>query len=150
MTVVFLAAQGIIAHRVARFEEAGFSLATVALWAAIASAMSLPGRWIAPMLAARYGATRVQAAATLIVALSVLLMVDGTGSWQMISHFSLFGLAFGGLLPLRAMVMADWFSGPAYGRIMGAQWTGAVLIGDRKSTRLNSSHIPLSRMPSSA
>ena len=26
----------------------------------------------------------------------------------------------------------------------------AVLAGDRKSTRLNSSHIPLSRMPSSA
>ena len=26
----------------------------------------------------------------------------------------------------------------------------AVLLGDRKSTRLNSSHIPLSRMPSSA
>ena len=27
---------------------------------------------------------------------------------------------------------------------------GRVLLGDRKSTRLNSSHIPLSRMPSSA
>ena len=27
---------------------------------------------------------------------------------------------------------------------------GAFLTGDRKSTRLNSSHIPLSRMPSSA
>ena len=27
---------------------------------------------------------------------------------------------------------------------------GEVLVGDRKSTRLNSSHIPLSRMPSSA
>ena len=26
----------------------------------------------------------------------------------------------------------------------------ALVIGDRKSTRLNSSHIPLSRMPSSA
>ena len=128
MTISLLAVQGIIAHRVARFEEVGFSLATVALWAAIASAMSLPGRWIAPMLAARYGATRVQAGVTLIVALGVLLMVDGTKSWQMIGHFSLFGLAFGALLPLRAMVMADWFSGPAYGRIMGAQWTAAVPI----------------------
>jgi hypothetical protein len=78
MTISLLAAQGIIAHRVALFEEVGFSLAMVALWAAIASAMSLPGRWIAPMLAARYGATRVQAAITLIVALGVLLMVDGT------------------------------------------------------------------------
>src|ERR1051326_6673894 len=31
-----------------------------------------------------------------------------------------------------------------------AQMTPAELKGDRKSTRLNSSHIPLSRMPSSA
>ena len=129
MTITFLAVQGTIAHSVARFEEVGFSLATVALWAAIASAMSLPGRWVAPMLAARFGPTRVQASFTLIVALGVLLMVDGAQSWQMIGHYSLFGLAFGGLLPLRAMVMADWYSGPTYGRIMGVQWTSAVLIG---------------------
>ena len=118
-----------IAHSVARFEEVGFSLATVAWWAAIASAMSLPGRWVAPILAGRFGPTRVQATFTLIVALGVLLIVDGNQSWQMIGHYTLFGLAFGGLLPLRAMVMADWYSGPAYGRIMGVQWTSTVLIG---------------------
>lgn len=129
LTIIFLATQGILAHRVARFEESGFSLATVALWAGIASAMSLPGRWLAPIFAARYGATRVQAGITLIVALGVLLMVDGTRWWQMIGHFSLFGLAFGALFQLRAMVMTDWYSGPVYGRIMGAQWTAAVLIG---------------------
>ncbi len=128
LTLILMATQGIIAHRVARFEEVGFSLATVAMWAAIASALSLPGRWIAPMLADRFGATRVQASIALIVAFSVALMVDGTASWQMISHFFLFGLAFGALLPLRAMVMGDWFSGPSYGRIMGTQWTSVVLV----------------------
>jgi len=128
MALILLATQGIIAHRVARFEEVGFSPATVALWAAVASAMSLPGRWIAPILAERFGATRVQASIALMVALSVTLMVDGTTSWQMTGHFFLFGLAFGALLPLRAMVMGEWFSGPAYGRIMGIQWTGIVLI----------------------
>lgn len=125
---ILLATQGVIAHRLARFEEVGFSLASVAAWAAIASALSLPGRWIAPRLADRFGSTRVQACIALLVALSVTLMVDGTASWQMISHFFLFGLAFGALLPLRAMVMGDWFSGPSYGRIMGAQWTGVVLV----------------------
>src|ERR1051326_6874715 len=30
------------------------------------------------------------------------------------------------------------------------RWLIGVALGDRKSTRLNSSHIPLSRMPSSA
>jgi cyanate permease len=128
LMLILLSTQGIIAHRLARFEEVGFSLTAVALWAAMASAMSLPGRWIAPRLAEHFGATRVQAVIALIVAFSVLLMVDGTTSWQMIGHFFLFGLAFGALLPLRAMVMGGWFSGPTYGRIMGTQWTGVVLI----------------------
>ena len=128
LILILFATQGIIAHRLARFEQVGFSLTAVALWAAVASAMSLPGRWIAPRLADRFGATRVQAAIALIVALSVLLMVDGTTSWQMIGHFALFGLAFGALLPLRSMVMGGWFSGPTYGGIMGTQWTAVVLI----------------------
>lgn len=128
ITLTFLASQGVIAHRVARFEEIGFSVSTVALWAAVASAMSLPGRWITPTLAVRYGAIRVQVGVTLIVALGVLLMVDGTQAWQMIGHFSLFGLAFGALLPLRAIAMANWYSGSTYGRIMGTQWTIAVLV----------------------
>jgi MFS family permease len=128
LMLILLATQGVIAHRVARFEEIGFPLATVAFWAAAASALSLPGRWVAPRLAGRYGATRVQAVIALIVAASVLLMVDGTSTSQMVGHFFLFGLAFGALLPLRAMVMGDWFSGSNYGRIMGAQWTGVVLV----------------------
>lgn len=129
LMLILLSTQGVIAHRVARFEEAGFSLTTVASWAAVASAMSLPGRWIAPRLADRFGPTRVQAIITLVVASSLLFMLDGTTSWEMIGHFSLFGLAFGALLPLRAMVMGAWYSGPAYGRIMGAQWTAVVLVG---------------------
>ena len=37
-------------------------------------------------------------------------------------------------------------------RLRALDWRGPIVLlgGDRKSTRLNSSHIPLSRMPSSA
>ncbi|MGB5564869.1 MAG: MFS transporter [Acidimicrobiia bacterium] len=129
LMLMLLATQGVITHRLARFEEGGFPLSTVALLAAMASALSLPGRWIAPRLAGRYGANRVQAIIAVIVALSVLLMVGGTSTWQMAGHFLLFGLAFGALLPLRAMVMGGWYSGPIYGRIMGTQWTAVVLVG---------------------
>ena len=129
LMLMLVATQGVITHRIARFEEGGFPLNTVALLAAVASAMSLPGRWIAPRLADRYGANRIQATIAVIVALSVLLMVGGTSRWQMIGHFLLFGLAFGALLPMRAMVMGSWYSGPIYGRIMGTQWTAVVLVG---------------------
>lgn len=127
LMLLLLSTQGVIAHRVARFEEIGFSLTAVALWAAVASALSLPGRWIAPRLAGRFGATRVQAVIAVIVAASVFLMVNSTSTVHMIGHFFLFGLAFGALVPLRAMVMGSWFSGSSFGRIMGAQWTAVVL-----------------------
>ena len=129
MMLSFFAAQGVLSHRVARFGEAGFALAAVALWAAFASALSLPGRWLAPLVATRLRATTVQAATIAMVAVATLLMVDGHSSWQMIGHFVFFGLGFGALLPLRAMVMANWFSGSDYGRIMGIQWTAVGLAG---------------------
>lgn len=129
MMLSFFAAQGILSHRVARFGEAGFAVAAVALWAAGASAMSLPGRWFAPLLATKVRATSVQAGVTAMIAVATVLMVDGGDSWQMVGHFILFGLGFGALLPLRAMVMAHWYSGPEYGRIMGTQWTAVGLAG---------------------
>jgi len=125
----FFAAQAVLSHRVARFSEVGFTVAEVGLWAAVASALSLPGRWLAPIAATRIRATTVQAATVAIVAVATMFMVDGRDSWQMIGHFVFFGLGFGALLPLRAMVMADWYSGSDYGRIMGAQWTAVGLVG---------------------
>jgi MFS family permease len=129
MAFSFMAAQAILSHRVARFEEAGFAVATVAVWAAVASALSLPGRAVAPFLAQRFGATRVQALVTLLLAAATVLMVSGRTGWEMAGHFAVFGLAFGAVLPLRAMAMAGWYSGPEYGRTMGVQWTLATLLG---------------------
>jgi len=129
MMLSFFSAQGIVSHRVALFEDNGLAVATVAIWAAVASALSLPGRWLAPMAVIRFRATGIQATATLMTSGAVLLMVVGNGSWQMPGHFIVFGVAFGVILPLRAMVMANWYSGPGYGRIMGAQWTAVALAG---------------------
>ena len=45
------------------------------------------------------------------------------------AHFLGFGLTFGATLPIRAVVMARWYSGPTYGRAMGAQWSAAAVGG---------------------
>ena len=42
------------------------------------------------------------------------------------------------------------FGALTYAALEGGKLPGTVWLLDRKSTRLNSSHIPLSRMPSSA
>jgi MFS family permease len=64
-----------------------------------------------------------------LMALATVLMIDGSQDWHLAGHFTIFGLSFGAVLPLRAMVMADWFSGPGYGRTMGVQWAVASLAG---------------------
>ena len=129
MVLIFFAIQGIFAHRVAVFEEVGFDITAVAWWAAAASALSLPGRWIAPVLAGRFGGVNVQIVTTIVLVLGTAAMVDGSSSWQLVGHFVLFGVAFGAFLPLRALTMAEWFSGDRYGATMGSQWTVVTLIG---------------------
>ena len=129
MVLIFFAVQGIFAHRVAVFEEVGFDVTAVAWWAAAASALSLPGRWIAPLLAGRFGSLNVQIVASIVLALGAAAMVDGSTPWQLVSHFVLFGGAFGAFLPLRALTMAEWFSGDRYGATMGSQWMVVTLIG---------------------
>ena len=129
MMLSSISAQSVLSHRVARFEETGFVVAGVAVWAAVASGLSLPGRSIAPFLAQRFRPTSVQALVMGLMAVAASLTIDGSQPWQLAGHFVVFGLAFGAVLPLRAMVMADWFSGSGYGRTMGAQWAVVSIAG---------------------
>ena len=75
-----------------------------------------------------------------------------------IRAIAVFLLVLASLAPARALVRFDVFLGYD-GILPEASWfpvsfevqnDGAPFIGDRKSTRLNSSHALLSRMPSSA
>ena len=127
MALSFGAFQAVFFHRIAVFEEAGFAVATVTLWAAASSLLSFPGRYAGPYLAERFGGITVYATATTLAAAAVVAMV-GAGTWRMPAHFIGFGLTFGAMLPIRAVVMAQWYSGPGYGRVMGAQWSVAAMV----------------------
>jgi predicted MFS family arabinose efflux permease len=113
--------EAIVIHRVARFEELGFALETVALWAGISGLLTLPGRLILPLLARRLSATALLAAVVGVIAASTALMITGDGYAQMVVSFALFGLVFGAALPLRAIVMGEWTATEVFGSIMGVQ-----------------------------
>ncbi len=127
--LMFGALQAVLFHRIASFEELGWSVGLVSLWASASGLLSFAGRFGAPFLGDRYGALRVNWLTLAAVGATVVLMIDATASWQLALHFILFGPAFGAVLPLRAAVMSDWYSGAAYGRIMGLQWTLASVAG---------------------
>jgi MFS family permease len=115
------AIEATIVHRIARFQEAGFSLATVTVWAAISGLLTLPGRFVLPALANRLGAPHVLALVLAVLAAGTGLMIGGDAYWQMALSFVLFGLVFGAALPLRPLVMGQWTALAVFGRVMGIQ-----------------------------
>lgn len=117
-------------HRIARFETTGFDPGVLAWWAAAASLLSLPGRFLLPRLANRFPSARLLLTVTVLLVPAVALAVRGTSWWEMVSHFVLFGLLFGAVIPLRAVIMSDWFTGPRFGALMGVQ---AVAIAGGRS-----------------
>jgi predicted MFS family arabinose efflux permease len=125
----FGALQAVFFHRVAVFEDAGFAVALAAGWAGVSSLLSFPGRFAAPLVRGRFGGLFLYSVLTLAASVAVAVMVVADETWMMVAHFVLFGLAFGGMLPLRAVVMGRWFSGAGYGSIMGAQWSLAAFAG---------------------
>ncbi|WP_150461884.1 MFS transporter [Nesterenkonia ebinurensis] len=114
-------------HRVARFEAAGFSTETVAWWAAAVGLLSLPARFLLPMLANRFDSAKLWVWTTVLIMPAVWLSVRGTALWEMSGHFILFGLLFGAFIPLRAVVMSDWYSGASFGALMGIQAVAIAL-----------------------
>ncbi|HET6551576.1 MAG TPA: MFS transporter [Solirubrobacter sp.] len=115
------AVEALVVHRVARFQELGFGLATVTAWAAISGLVTLPGRFLLPVLARRTHATVVFAGVLVVLAASAALMIGGDGYGQMALSFVVFGLVFGSALPLRAVVMGEWTATAVFGTVMGAQ-----------------------------
>jgi predicted MFS family arabinose efflux permease len=115
------AVEALVIHRVARFEELGFALGTVALWAGISGLLTLPGRFVLPLLSDRAPPTTLLAGVIGVIAVSAGLMIGGASYGQMVLSFALFGLVFGAALPLRAIAMGAWTATEIFGAVMGVQ-----------------------------
>ena len=75
---------------------------------------------------------------------------QGLGSRELQRKIASSSMTLSGILKHMAYVENHWFSDWLMGREKLSPWREVDWSQDRKSTRLNSSHIPLSRMPSSA
>lgn len=118
---LYAALEGVQVHRLARFSELGFDAPSLALWAALASLVSLPARFLVPRLANRLPSGTLMLGFVALLVPACALAVRGAATWEMVGHFLLFGAMFGATIPLRTVVMGDWFGGPSFGALMGVQ-----------------------------
>ncbi|MGJ9426683.1 MFS transporter [Nesterenkonia halotolerans] len=114
-------------HRIARFESAGSDPTLIAWWAAAVGLLSLPARFLFPVLANRFDPAKLWLVVTALIMPAVWMAVRGTEAWEVYGHFIIFGVLFGAFIPLRAVIMSDWFSGPRFGALMGVQAVAIAL-----------------------
>jgi MFS family permease len=129
--IAYGAVEAVVVHRIARFQELGFGLGTVTFWGGLSGLITLPGRFLLPVLTKRMPATLVLATVLGVLALATGLMIGGKAYWQMALSFVLFGLVFGAALPLRAIVMGEWTATAVFGTVMGVQ--AALIAAGRAS-----------------
>lgn len=114
-------------HQVAYMQELGFTPGAVATAVGISGLVSLPARLLLPVLGDYVRPSVLTAAIFGFLALSGLSLVGADSWWRVYLYTGVFGVAFGSVLPLRAVVMSRYFSGESYGRLMGLQQTMLAL-----------------------
>jgi len=129
VVLTFASMNSVIFHRVAAFEEQGFSISTIAILAGISGLLTFPGRYLMPLAAEHVRATSLFTLACFGVVVSLVFAIIGSPWTAMVAFFVLFGVFFGILLPTRAVIMNDWYAGEDYGAVMGKQWAVAAVVG---------------------
>jgi MFS family permease len=129
VVLMFAAMNSMLFHRVAVFEEHGFEVGYVALLAGISGLFTFPGRFFAPRMSDHIKPTTLFTLSSMGLVASMVLAIVGTPTWVMVAHFVFFGIFFGFTLPLRAVIMNDWYAGHDYGSVMGKQWAVAAIAG---------------------
>jgi MFS family permease len=119
----FTAIFALLFHQVAYLQELGLSARTAAVAAGLVGLVGLPGRLLFPMLGDRLRPSFIIAGIFLGIGLSAAVLPGSVERLWLYLYVGLFGISFGAVLPMRALIMSHHFSGPLYGRLMGLQFT---------------------------
>jgi len=125
-----LGAMAIIVHQIPFLTgSVGLSDGAAAAAASGMILISIPGRFGFGFLADQMDKRFVMAAASALLALSVLLFATIREPWQVFLVLPLFGIGWGGVIPVRPALQAEVFGLRAFGAIQGLVFTIATLGG---------------------
>jgi sugar phosphate permease len=118
------ATTAIIVHQVPFLTESvGVSEAFAATTLTVMTGLSIIGRLGFGSAADVLPKRLVTAVALAAIALGVALFATVTASWQLIYVLPLFGIGFGGIIPVRSTLQAEYFGLRAFGAIQGLTLT---------------------------
>jgi len=110
-------------------DDVGLSDGTAALMVALMTVSSIAGRlgfgWLGDYFPKRY----VIAVCFFLQAVAVLFFAYCGSLWMAILFVCIFGPAYGGSIPLRAVIQADYFGRKAFGAIFGIVMAIGTLLG---------------------
>lgn len=117
----FAATFAMLFHQVAYLQDLGFPAGQVAAVVGVIGVISLPARFLVPALGDYVSPPLLVSGVFGTLAVSGLLLLGAEEWWRVYLYIGIFGVAFGSVLPLRAVLMSRYFGGPLYGRFMGLQ-----------------------------
>ncbi len=116
-----MAISGYSFHMIAQLETRGFDAAAVANAIAVTGLVSLPARFALPTLSARAPGSTLLAVCLGLLGVAAWVASQADDWWQVWLYVAVYGLVFGAVYPLRALVMSARFAGAYFGRIIGLQ-----------------------------
>ena len=122
---------GPIFHMVTHAIDRGVAPLTAATVLGVAGLSSVTGRVLCGLLADRYGAKQTLIAGLAIQAASVTFYLVTTSAWSFYALGLVFGLSYGGVMPLYAILVREYFGerimGTAYGAVFLVSTLGMAL-----------------------
>jgi MFS family permease len=115
---------GPIFHMISYAVDCGISSMTAATVFGTTGLASLSGRIVCGLIADRVGAKQTLVTGLAIQALAVSLYVVTKGTVGLYALAAMFGLAFGGVMPLYAILVREYFGA----KVMGAAFGAAAMI----------------------
>ncbi len=108
-------------HMISQLETRGFDDSDVANVIALTGIVSLPARFALPALSHRASSATLLAVCLSLLGVAAWIASRAGEWWQVWVYVGVFGLVFGAVYPLRALVMSERFAGPYFGRVIGLQ-----------------------------
>ncbi len=107
--------------------DRGIDLIEAAIILTIISLVSIPSRFLTPLIAERYGPKNIMATCLFIQGVTVLILFWAQDLWAFYLFSALFGLGFGGEWTGYLVINRQYFGNGPMGTCYGWQMTGALL-----------------------